>query len=185
MIFRNILRTAVCFLATLSLFACADSEYSNYACHLVVNNLTLKNMMLGSAMTQESPGVFCRISMEGTTRLKFESNQSSEPSYSAALSIDQKANWSIGIYNAIIVGFGNLDGKFHAYDNQCPNCYESSGLPRYGLTMNTDGTATCKSCHRSYDMNNDGLLVKGDKGRGLIRYRAQTTGPFGVLSVNN
>lgn len=181
----RIINTALLSVAVLGLAACADSEYSNYACHLVINNQNLKNSMLGSAMTQESPGIFCRISMEGTTRFRFESNQSSEPSYSPMSAVDQKANWAIGIYNAVIVGFGSLDGKFHAYDNQCPNCYESSGLPRYSLTMNTNGTATCKSCHRSYDMNNDGNLISGDKGKGLIRYRATTTGPLGVLSVNN
>lgn len=165
--------------------ACGESEYSRYVCHLVINNNTMMNMTLGSAMTENSPGVFCRISREGTTRFKFESNQSSTPTYGAIIAIDQKAQWTIGIYNGIIVGFGNLDHNFHAYDNQCRNCYESSGLTRYALTMNADGTATCKSCHRVYDLNNDGILVKGDKGSGLIRYRATTTGPLGVLSVNN
>lgn len=173
------------FSVAILLSACGESEYSRYVCHLVINNNTMMNMTLGSAMTENSPGVFCRISREGTTRFKFESNQSSTPTYGAIIAIDQKAQWTIGIYNGIIVGFGNLDHKFHAYDNQCRNCYESSGLTRYALTMNSDGTATCKSCHRVYDMNNDGILVKGDKGSGLIRYRATTTGPLGVLSVNN
>lgn len=180
-LFKIVLCSAIAFMFA----GCADSEYSRYACHLVINNMRLNNMTLGSAMTQESPGVFCRISMEGTTRFKFESNQSSEPTYGSTNAIDQKANWTIGIYNGIIVGFGNLDGEFHAYDNQCPNCYEGSSLPRYPLTMNTDGTASCRSCHRSYNMNNGGVLVSGDRGKGLIRYRASTTGPLGVLSVNN
>ncbi len=164
--------------------SCADSEYSKYACHLVINNATMQNMTLGSAMTENSPGVFVRISREGTTKFKFESNQGST-SYGSITAIDQKAQWTIGIYNGVIVGFGAIDGKFMAYDNQCPNCYESSGLTRYALTMNTDATATCRYCHRVYDLNNSGILVKGDKGRGLIKYRAYTTGTFGVLQINN
>lgn len=174
---------AVC--AAVALGGCADSEYSSYACHLVINNLNVNNMTLASAMTAESPGVFCRISKEGTTRFKFESNQGGDATYSLLNAIDQNAGWMIGIYNGIIVGFGNLDATFHAYDNQCPTCYSNTGLPRYALSLGTDGHATCKSCKRVYDMNNGGLLISGDKGKGMIRYRAATTGPFGVLSVNN
>ena len=88
------------------------------------------------------------------------------------------------VYNGIIVGFSNLDGKFYAYDNQCRNCYESTSLPRYQLTLGVDGLATCKSCHRVYDMNSHGILVKGDKGKGMIRYKGNTTGAYGVLTVN-
>lgn len=171
--------------AVMLLSACADSEYSNYPCHLVINNSTMQNMTLGSAMNAMSPGVFCRISRDGKTRFKFETNQNSEPSYGMLTAIDQKAQWTIGIYNAIIVGFGNQTGKFYAYDSQCRNCYESSGLTRYALTMNTDGTATCRYCHRVYDMNSGGILIKGDKGRGMIEYRGNTTGTFGILTVNN
>ena len=67
--------------AVMLLSACADSEYSNYPCHLVINNSTMQNMTLGSAMNAMSPGVFCRISRDGKTRFKFETNQNSEPSY--------------------------------------------------------------------------------------------------------
>ena len=111
--------------AVMLLSACADSEYSNYPCHLVINNSTMQNMTLGSAMNAMSPGVFCRISRDGKTRFKFETNQNSEPSYGMLTAIDQKAQWTIGIYNAIIVGFGNQTGKFYAYDR--PECRRSAG----------------------------------------------------------
>lgn len=171
-------------LTVMPLSSCADSEYSNYPCHLVINNSTMQNMTLCSAMTQ-SAGVFCRISRDGTTRFKFESNHGGDTTYGAMTAIDQKAQWTIGVYNAVIVGFGSQDARLYAYDGQCRNCYESTGLTRYALTMNPDGTATCRSCHRVYDMNNGGILVKGDKGRGMIVYRGTTTGPLGVLTVNN
>ncbi len=175
---------SLCCMALVLFFSCADSEYSRYACHLSINNATMQNMTLGSAMTENSPGIFVRISREGTTQFKFESNQGTT-TYGAITAIDQKAQWTIGIYNGVIVGFGAIDRKFMAYDNQCPNCYESSGLTRYALTMNTDATATCRYCQRVYDLNNGGILVKGDKGSGLIKYRAYTTGTFGVLQINN
>lgn len=175
----------LCGCSALMLGACADSEYSRYACHLVINNQTMQNMTLGSAMNSMSTGVFCRISREGTTRFKFETNQGGDPTYSTLTAIDQKAQWTIGIYNAVIVGFGSGTGRFYAYDSQCRNCYEGSGMPRYTLEITPDGLATCRSCHRQYDMNNGGVLAKGDRGKGMIVYRASTTGPLGVLSVNN
>lgn len=171
---------------TLFLSACADSEYSKYRCYLMINNNNIKDITLASAMNIASPGIFCRISMEGTSRFKFESNQGGAPTYGTMTAIDQNSKWTIGIYNGIIVGYGNMDNKFHAYDNQCKNCYESSGLTRYALTLNTNGTATCRSCHRVYDLNNDGNLISGDKGDGLIRYRTNNNPvPYGVLAVNN
>ena len=140
-------KTRILLTALLALMAggCAEPEYSNYPCHLVMNNLNLKNPTLASAMTADSPGVFCRISKEGMARFKFESNQGGDPTYSPQNRIDNEANWTLGVYNGIIVGFSNLDGKFYAYDNQCRNCYESTSLPRYQLTLGVDGLATCKS----------------------------------------
>jgi hypothetical protein len=58
-------------------------------------------------------------------------------------------------------------------------------MPRYQLSMASDGTASCRNCKRKYDMNNGGIITNGSQGNKLIRYRASTTGPMGVLSINN
>lgn len=167
-----------------TLTGCAESEYSNYYCRLTLDNNRMKNHTLAEAMTQYS-NVFCRISREGDTRYKFESNHGGEPTYFPLTDTDRKQNFTIGIYNGVIIGFGN-DGKFYAYDNQCADCYRGSGMPRYPLTMNADGTATCKSCHRVFDLKYGGNLVKGDKSKkGLECYYGNTTGAYGILNVNN
>lgn len=170
-------------ISLLALTGCADSQYSRYYCRLYLDNSRMQRHVLAEAMTQYS-NVFCRISNEGNSRFKFESNQGVTDDPFPLTEADRRANYSIGIYNAVIVGFGN-DGKFYAYDNQCKNCYEGSGLTRYALTMNTDGTATCKTCHRVYDMRIGGLLIKGDRGSNMIQYRAETTGPYGTLNIHN
>ena len=88
----------------------------------------------------------------------------------------------------MIVGFGNLDypAKFYAYDKECPNCFDPNVLPVRSkpLTMSSNGLATCNVCHRQYNMNSDGIVVAGDSGKKMTRYRASTTGPFGILAVN-
>ncbi len=178
-------------IAVLTLFtACGDTEYefSKYPAFFIFENNAGRSQALASAMNPMSPGIFCRITTSGANYYSFTSNQGlSDKAVKTA--IDQNRTVKLGVYNetGIIVGYGNLNSPatFYAYDSQCPNCYKNTSLPRYSLTMNTDGTADCGSCHRKYDMNNGGLVIDGDQGDKLIRYHATTTGPQGVLQVSN
>ena len=70
---------SIALMLTLLFSACADSEFSRYRCYLMINNNILKDITLASAMNAAAPGIFCRISMEGTARFKFESNQGGTP----------------------------------------------------------------------------------------------------------
>lgn len=183
--------TAPLFFLVLMLAACSkDSfDFSSLRAYFVFDNATHQDATLQSALNPMSPGVFCRVSegIEGkSTYFYFESNQ--------GLSSKQKANADdmrrtrvIGIYNktGVIVGYGNLSSPavFYAYDSQCPNCYGETNMANYKLTMNSKGIATCPKCKRQYDLNNNGITADG--GKKLIKYRASTTGPLGVLSINN
>ena len=51
------------------------------------------------------------------------------------------------------------------------------------MRIEENGHAVCDRCHRTYDMNNEGLIVKGDKGRKLIRYRVSYVS--NTLAINN
>ncbi len=177
--------------ATLLLFtSCGDAEYeySGYSCYFIFDNTASRSALLATAMNQLSPGIFCHITVSGNY-FKFETNASSQTETVAMTAIDQNRTIELGIYNntGIIVGFGNLNNPatFYAYDFQCPNCYKSTYLPRYSLSMDSSGKAKCSKCQREYDMNNDGIVSSGEAGDKLIRYRASTTGTFGVLSVVN
>ena len=180
------------------LTSCGDTEYeySGYPAYFIFENNAGRSAALASAMNAQSPGIFCRITLssaasgEHGNRLlfNFASNQGLSD-VSALSAIDEQRTIQLGVYNmtGIIVGFGNLNNPptFYAYDSQCPNCYKNTNMPRYSLTMNTDGTAECGSCHRKYDMNNGGIVVAGDGGDKMMRYHASTTGPEGVLVVTN
>lgn len=177
-------------LLALALCACStDNEYSKYSCYFVLDNSKHQSTVLMACMNSMSTGMFCRITESGSNpvRFKFESNQGGEAEYKTANAEDLKRTRILGVYNGVIVGYGNLSSPatFYAYDNQCRNCYEETGLVRYALTMNVDGTVTCKTCKRSYDLNNGGVVTSGKSGKNLIRYRASTTGPLGVLAVGN
>mgnify|MGYP007069850788 FL=1 len=170
--------------------SCGDSEfeYSNHRAHFTYDNSIHLDATLASAMNPMSPGIFCRISRSSDSYFDFENNQNMS-SRVAINAVEKQRICELGTYNAsgIIIGYGTLDNPpiFYAYDAQCPNCYEESNMPRYQLTMSTDGKASCRNCQRQYDMNNGGIVVNGANGDKLIRYRASTTGPMGILNINN
>lgn len=177
----------IALLATVLFAGCGEteSEYSGYPCRFVFDNSANRSPALASAMNVMSPGIFCRITMTGNY-FNFSTNQGLEDEVMMT-AIDKEVTIILGVYNVtgIIVGYGNLNSPatFYAYDSQCPNCYHEGGLLRYSLTMNTDGTAECGSCHRKYDMNNGGIVSSGDGGNKMMRYRAGVAG--NVLTVNN
>ena len=167
--------------------SCSNSEfeYSSYQCQFRFDNTASRSAALASAMNADAPGIFCHIAMTGNY-FTFTTNQSLSDRVTMS-AIEEESTIILGLYNGtgIIVGYGNAGYPFtfYAYDSQCPNCYKNTSLPRYTLTMNTDGTAQCGSCNRKYDMNNGGLVISGDNGDKMIRYRAFIMG--NVLSVNN
>lgn len=169
----------------------SEFEYSGEQCYFVFDNSTHLDATLQSALNQASPGVFCRVSLGtegGATVFCFDSNQGLS-SKQKANAVDLRRSIILGVYNksGIIVGYGNLNNPatLYAYDSQCPNCYYSTNSPSYRLTMTSAGHAVCGKCKREYDLNNRGIVVKGDEGRKLMRYRVTCTGALGVLSVNN
>lgn len=165
----------------------AESEFSSHRVRFLYDNSILFDETLATALNSLSPGVFVRIWMSGNYYY-FEDFRK-QPTQQPVMERDRLSAFIIGLYNesGIIVGFGNLDNPpiFFAYDAQCPNCYSETSLPRYLLTMKSNGIAVCGRCHREYNLNNHGIVTKGDAGKKLERYHASTTGPNGVLTVSN
>lgn len=177
-------------LAVLVLGACSEAkfDYSPQKVYFIFDNAVHQDATLQSALNPMSPGVFCRIyeGMDGGARyFYFESNQGLT-SRKKPTAVDTDRTRIIGVYNktGIIVGYGNLSSPapLYAYDSQCPNCYAEKGTPSFKLSLDSKGIATCPTCKRTYDLNNNGITADGDK---LMKYRATCTGPLGLLSVNN
>jgi len=176
----------------LLLVSCSDDgfEYNDYHCNLTIDNSVHLDPTLAGAMNSMSPGVFCKISYKiigGAKHYVFESgNSSTEKKFNA---IDEKLHneQRMGMYNGIIVGFGNLDypAVFYAYDGQCPNCFNPDVIPLKDcpLSVSSSGIATCNTCKRQYNLNTGGNVISGDKGTPSKPYRASTTGPNGILHV--
>ncbi|MBR2243542.1 MAG: hypothetical protein IJ888_02255 [Prevotella sp.] len=183
-----LLLLASCFL----LSSCgAEQEYSSWSCRFIFNNGTYLDQTLGAAINPTITGIFCKVTEQskgGTRYLIFENNQGASSQHQM-MAEELRQNLRIGQNNGIIVGVQNFDG-FTAYDLQCPNCARRENnyvTPYYPVTLDKKGSGivTCSKCGDQYDLNNGGLLVKGQEGdKGLERYRyASTGGPTGRVVV--
>jgi nitrite reductase/ring-hydroxylating ferredoxin subunit len=183
-----LLLLASCFL----LSSCgAEQEYSSWSCRFIFNNGTYLDQTLGAAINPTITGIFCKVTEQsrgGTRYLIFENNQGASSQHQM-MAEELRQNLRIGQNNGIIVGVQNFDG-FTAYDLQCPNCARRENnyvTPYYPVTLDKKGSGivTCSKCGDQYDINNGGLLVKGQEGdKGLERYRnARTEGPTGRVVV--
>lgn len=179
---------ALLFLALLLLLSCGKTEYSNVRAYFVFDNSHHHDLTLAPAMDPVNSSIFCRIYRIDAGRIGFKNNQGAETKVIMS-AIEHPNNIILGLYNesGVIVGYGftSVGGdmhEFYAYDAQCPNCYKEFNMPRYMLTLNSDGTAYCNKCKRKYSLKNGGITDNGEK---LLRYRATSTGPFGTLAINN
>ena len=179
----------------LLLTACqAENEFSVWPCRFVYDNSIHQDATLATAMDPNSPGVFCQITEStrgGVKYLNFSNNQELK-SQQVETAQEQQANFVLGLNNGIIVGHQTFatDGfgaGFIAYDVQCPNCVRKDNntiSPNYRIVMQTTGIATCSKCGLKYDLNNGGVVQNGQQGdKGLEKYAASTTGPFGLISI--
>lgn len=164
-----------------------ETTFTSYHCYLVIDNSVHQDATLASAMNAMSPGVFCLIANNEAKQQFAFSNNYGAHSVKTFTAIDLRRTRAVGMNNAVVVGFGTLTGEFYCYDRECPNCFNPDAIPVRSkpLTLGADGLATCPVCKRSYDMNNGGNCVSEGGVSGLTRYRANTTGPFGILTVGN
>ena len=186
------MRTWLFVAVALIVAACGDTtnEYTIGNCFLVIDNSTHQDATLAGCMNPNAPGTFCIIKTvfrSGANYFEFTDNAgvTSSKIFNA---IDSRRSQILGYNNGVIVGYSalNTPATFYAFDLECPNCFDPQALPVRSkpLSLTTNGLAVCAVCHRQYSLNNDGFIASGDQGKKLTRYRATTTGPFGVLSVH-
>ena len=162
--------------------ACGDtqSEFSPVRISFVFDNSLHNNAVLAGAMTPHS-GLFCTVSQKlAPTGVEFVfTGMDGKSEASRANAQDVRHAVILGQNNGLILGYGiTIDpAVLYAYDQQCPNC-------RGTLAITPAAKVACPVCHREYDLNNGGIVVKGDRGLKLTRYRASTTGSYGTLVVN-
>ena len=177
--------------ALLWLTGCGDvqNEYSNFRPYFMFENNVHQNPRLAEAMTPHS-GMFCTVRLQNTSGVLCYvfTNSNGQTKETLLNDRDKQRTRVLGINNGLIVGYGNLNDPptFYAYDLECPNCFNPDVFPLKSkpLQLASGGIADCNVCKRRYNLNAGGLVISGERGKPLTRYRAQTTGPYGTLTVN-
>ena len=166
-----------------------QNEYSDFRPYFVYNNNVRQCARLAEAMTPNS-GIFCIIQQQFISGATYYVFTNSEGLSQKIIQNDRErqGHYVLGYNNGLIVGYGNLSDPqvFYAYDLECSNCFDASSLPVRSkpLHLASGGIAICNVCHRHYNLNNNGVIISGERGKKLTRYRASSTGPYGILSVN-
>ncbi len=161
------------FVACVLLFAgCGDDigdSYANIPAFMRVQPVTAL-APLRTALN--NPGYFCAMTYskpyyqaKGTDGTSAQINGTAMENYGKPLYIC-----------GIIVGMPSLpdmSGNFYlvAYDQACPNCYKD--LINKTLRFPSQTAAHCDRCRRTYDLNTSGIVIEGEKGDPLFRYRVQ------------
>lgn len=160
-----------------------ESEYSRLRAFIRVTPVTGATPLFEAL---NNPGMFCKITQDGTHYIFTRQNGTSTQMNITAVGANYARMQSI--YNqGFIVGTSSetdiKSGQFYqvAYDIVCPNCYENS-IAKV-LTLQGD-EAVCPRCERHYNLSY-GLITKGDKGRKLHRYRMAYVPSQDMFVINN
>lgn len=180
----------VVFMTTGILSSCekADNRYSAYRAYFRYNPVSAKPNLFRACT---SLGEFCSITYPPGVNYVIKSpSTSSSVDYIARTALQGYQGFVLGIGGGLVVGMPVLpemleqESRVVCYDLCCPNCYQDYHILKQ-MALYVGGLASCSSCQRSYDLNNQGIVSKGDAGRSLFRYYVDYYSPTQTLTVSN
>lgn len=180
----------VVLMATGILSSCekAESMFTSYLAYFKYNPVSAKPNLYRACT---SLGEFCSITYP--PGVNFVIKSPSTPSvvdYIPCTALQGYQGFVLGVGGGLIIGMPTIpemlaqESQVTCYDLCCPNCYHDNHIQK-PLQLKVGGTAECTSCNRSYDMNNMGIVAKGEAGRSLFRYHVNYYPPTQTITVNN
>lgn len=169
----------------LCLGACKEdvqSTYSNYPAYFVCKNVTTVPP-LNAALN--NLGIYTTVRYDRSRFLFTDETGTTTPVNATAIA--GNASLQMGIAG-FIVGLPNIPDLGSnvslpvCFDLACPNCYSSYNISR-ALQLKEGGYASCASCGRIYNLNNQGQISTGESGISLFRYRITYSG--NTVVINN
>lgn len=164
-----------------------DYEYENkYRCSFYFDCSMHQGTDLQNCLNPLSPGLFCMVwqqSVNGIRHIKMQLYNQQVKDVPITTTNETRQPCVLGAGNGLVIGCSTLSsGQLYAFDRQCPNCVSTSSSN--ALEWTTNGLQLrCPKCQRTYDLNNNGFIVSGEKGNKLMRYRASYSGT--ILIVGN
>lgn len=175
---------------SLCLASCAadETEYStSYQCYFMFDTTYHPNSFIKTCVEPLTSGTFCIVTkapLDGSAyRLNVTPCSGHADPDDIKTAEETRRSCILGCNNGLIIGRSTLNNvELYAFDLMCPNCLNASLYKKTAFAHN-GLWAKCSYCGRSYDLNNRGVVVEGDPGNKLLRYRASYSGT--VLMVSN
>ena len=158
-------------LVVLVLTGCGGEEQisRDYLCRFAFNTLFHPTSKIVTAVT--APGYFVWIEMErknGIWHVKVHpADQSGDEDIALTTDEENYVTYELGAYNGIILGSTNFNGPI-AFDRQCPNCLQNTGMFNSPLTWSKKTMEVeCDRCDHSYSLETGANLQGGPR---LMQY---------------
>ncbi|MBO4642325.1 MAG: hypothetical protein J5661_05670 [Bacteroidaceae bacterium] len=179
-------RMYCCLFAAACCLSCGESDtlYARMPAKFIMDNIYSVPQLYTAC---NSMGEFCTI-YGSNNQYIFASPTGSTPINKTALS--QYSGFYLGLSGGFIVGLPNIPEMGRdvpvvvCFDLACSNCYDEGNIAKR-LILQEGGFAYCSRCHRTYDLNNLGIVSLGEGGRSLFRYRVNYIASSGSLIINN
>lgn len=148
----------------------ATDRYAHIRAFLQFRPVSASAPLLSAVSNQ---GMFCTIRI-GTSQFLFTGPTGASSSWPIT---DVVRNYGqpecVAGFVVGIASTPDLNGQMPllAYDLACPNCYAGDAMITKELTLSGE-RLSCSRCHRIYDLQSDGIVVSGDPGQPLLRYRS-------------
>ena len=171
--YRNIFRLLTVGCCLLFGVSCQNTDYtfSSLPAKFIFENAYQAPALFTAC---NSMGEFCTITYSKDGKQFVFKGSAKEPSYVNLTALAGYTGFRLGL-SGLIVGLPNIpeigktESQVVCFDLACSNCYNDYNITKPLIV--TEGTATCNSCKRTYDLNNTGFVTKGDAGKPLFRYR--------------
>lgn len=169
----------------IALYACGDgithSRFCNLPARFTYTPVSSVHQLYAAC---SSPGEWCSITANAT-QFVFSNPQGNTPVSQTAVNNYNRPYMGL---SGFLVGtptlpeIGESTAVITCYDLACSNCYVEAGITRR-MELHQGGESYCQRCHRTYDLNNQGIITDGDPGKTLYRYRVY----YGnnTLTINN
>ena len=85
----------------------------------------------------------------------------------------------MGLANGLIIGRSVMDQTLYAFDRQCRNCFDNTGMTAAPLQWGANNvTVKCNKCGCEYNLSNGGVPSNGKGSNALFRYRITFDGTY-------
>ena len=182
----------VALMATGILSSCEEAEslYSRFYAYFRYTPVSAKPNLYRACT---SLGEFCTITYPPSAQQNYvvkSPTTSSSVDYIPRTALQGYRDFVLGVGGGLVLGMPMIPEMLEqesyvvCYDLCCSNCYHDYHFQKQ-LNVGVGGIASCPSCRRIYDLNNQGMVSSGEVGRSLFRYYVNYHTSTQTLTVSN